>query len=1026
VSTLILHLSDFHFNSANASLALRSRQLVAAALSRVERVSDVHIVASGDLANRGENSEFDLAHDFLSSVSNEFERSISVSPEIMICAGNHDCDFTVDQSLRNLVLKGIGSDGAISNSVAQALSTPLEGFFALQSRLNPRVERINPWCSRVATNGAVPVEYFLINSSVCSTVRESPGKLIVPTNSIPEPSTGGRVVFVMHHPLNWLDHENARALAQLAATNADLFLMGHEHELVGQLSTDLYTGNGVAVMKGHVLFHSSGSEDSGFHVVHLDPDMGFITYAYRWSDTKYEPWEQKSTPDYSPWCTGNGNGKLALSLKVMQTLDSVGANFTHRKKDHLTLQDLFVWPALKPVGANGSSNLGEGVDGISAELLLDDPELASEVVVIRGEEQFGKSALARVLALSTWKRGFYPLLLSASKVASWRERSLHERIEVLASEFYGSRSRSDYLQLERSQRVLFIDEFDLAQVEKGYVDGLKVLSQFFGRIYVFVDEYPGVQVALSDFLANPSIRVGKVFQLLPCDLDRRIQIIERWLQVGDHDADLHQLKVTAARLSKVVDETLGRNLIPSVPIFVLIILQRAELARDLDTVVKSGSHGFLYESLILHALSNKVSQMGVGAALTYLTSFARLLDSASASFVTQTQFERFHVDHCTHFDLDVSVYALQRQLIDAEILSGHGSEVSFKYPFHFYYFTARSLAQIEDWSELESRIDYLVDAIHTERNANILLFLAHLGRNPKVADKIIGRAERMFDDYGEADLFSRIGVFEKFDASSVRSIIYEGKRSEVIGEREVDSRNVEAAALELKEMADAKLSKKLNDALSLNAAFKTLQVLGQVLRNHGGEIPAGEKIRIARACISLGLRMLGFVFVIVEEDGHEMIKHRIAKLESENRSISPTEVQEKVGTYLTSLLADVSVGAILGIANAIGSEELSITIEKALSGSPSGAFLRLITELEHFSEFPESAILQFERDQLASADILPNIVFRRFLVRRFYLFPVREELRRNVLQRFKITPLPFAFRGQRRREIGGGDHSKGP
>ncbi|WP_425511898.1 hypothetical protein [Xanthomonas arboricola] len=93
-----------------------------------------------------------------------------------------------------------------------------------------------------------------------------------------------------------------------------------------------------------------------------------------------------------------------------------------------------------------------------------------------------------------------------------------------------------------------------------------------------------------------------------------------------------------------------------------------------------------------------------------------------------------HVQHCTRYALNVPIARLQEQLVDAGIIDQSAGSVSFKYPFHNYYFTARALSQLDNWLLLEPEIDRLVDSIHTERNANILLFIAHIkgsSKNPR-------------------------------------------------------------------------------------------------------------------------------------------------------------------------------------------------------------------------------------------------------------------------------------------------------
>lgn len=1015
MSVLLVHLSDVHFSNKSADFIGRAGKLADAALSQIMSLDDIHIIVSGDLANWGLKDEFELGKAFLESLVCRLKEKSGITPRILLCAGNHDCNFTADQSVRDALIHSSRiNPKIITQSIAGVFSEVLNDFRELQKKLEPNVSDVDVWHSRVEIDGEHPIRYILFNSSVMSVKKEDPGKLYMPVPPTEDLNFSRRTVYVMHHPYGWFQPDNARELAQHAAVSADLFLMGHEHVLWAQTSTEIYDDASITYLKGHVLHSLEQPKESAFQTIEIDVEKGFLPRSYKWSGDRYESWHERSLTDYLAWPKKNGVRKLSLTPEAYGDLIDAGANFTHRNKEKVTLPDIFVWPAIKEAGAEKDVS---GADKVSLEKnseSLTDVSSFAPIVVVRGGEQYGKTALAKMLALGLARKGLYPLLISASKVSSWRERSLNERIGKVAEFTYGERYSTEYMQLDASQRILIIDDFDLSQVEKGYFEGLRALRAHFGHIFLLLDSYPGLEVALNEFLRDECFVNSEIYDILPCNYHRRLEIIEKWLLVGAADMSRDILKTTAVKLSKIVDETLGRNLIPSVPVFVLIVLQRAELAQDLNTVVKSGSQGFLYESLIQQALSARVKAFDVVASLTYLTSFAKLLEVRGADSVQQSDFDAFHVDHCRRYKLTGSLAHVQSQMVVADILDDRGDVVRFRYPFHYYYFVARRLSQVESWADLEPEIDRLVAAIHTERNANILLFLAHLGRNPRIAEKILVRANGMFEGYAEADLFAKLEALEKYGPGEVRSILYQGDRSLEIVEYQRDLEDADNARRELTAAAEERLRDRLDDALAMNAAFKTLQVLGQVLRNHAGEIEGDDKERIARTCVGLGLRVLGFVNETASKHGNELIIFRAAQLRSENPGISELDVAEEMQRYIPAFMANTTVGALLGIANAIGSENLAITIDEVLSGSNTKHTLRLATKLEHFSDFPKDEILKYEAEVLRGAGFLPNAVFRRFLIRRFYLFPVREELKRAVLDRFNIKALPFAALEQRK------------
>lgn len=1016
MSLLIVQLSDIHLSESNRHIMDRAEKIVDAALSPTCLFEAVHIVISGDLANWGLPNEFELGRSFIQTISDSVSQRCNVVPEIVVCAGNHDCHFSSDESLRDVAIDRVRANStAISPRITEELASVLSAFYEFQRSVMPGVTQVDPWHATVAFSTPIPVKYVLLNSAVTSKKKEEIGKLYVRVPSESSPSDGSRTIYVAHHPFNWLLPDNGRELAQHASSSADLFLMGHEHVLGAHAVQDLYEETSTIYLRGHVLQDAEANENSAFQTIQVDADRGCMLRSYLWRNSRYEPWVERTRGSYTAWPEAGGRSKLAISSEGYKALTSPGANFTHRNKDVITLPDIFVWPQIRIVNPEKEvrAAAADALE-INAEDLLD-AKSSAPVVVIKGSEQMGKSALAKMLALNLSRRGLHPLLLTASNVSSWREKSLNDRIDKAVDELYGPKGRVEYRLLKPSQKVLLIDDFDLSQVTKGYFDGLRALRQHFSKIYLMLDSHPGLEVALNEFLNDESFLDSSIFEMLPSNYHHRLELIEKWLRIGNGEQADEEVRLTAARLSKVVDETLGRNLIPALPVFVLIVLQRAELSQDLNTVVKGGSQGFLYESLIHQALSAKVRVCSVVTSLTYLTSLASALRASGVDSLSQSDFEAFHVAHCKRFALDISVSKLQGQCVDAGILDATAELVRFKYPFHYYYFVARTLSQIKEWSELEPQIDGLIHSIHTERSANVLLFLAHIGRDARIAGKILEHADGMFSGYAgrEADLFAKLPILQKYGQPEIRAIIFEGRRDAQLMELERDDLSAEHAQRELAQVAEERLKDRLEDALAMNAAFKTLQVLGQVLRNHAGEIEREEKSEIARSCVSLGLRVLGFLYEMSDAHGQEMISFRGAQIRVEKPNLSDPEIAEELERYLPSFLSNITVGTLMKVANAIGAEDLRPTLDDVLGASRTHELLKLVVQLEHFAEFPKREILDFEADVLTDGGFLPNAIFRRFIVRRFYLFPIRDELKRDVLERFKIKALPFKFLEQR-------------
>ena len=101
---LIIHLTDAHLDQASEEFCERAEAIVDAALSPMVEVSAAHIVFSGDLANKTAPADFDVAKTLLERMRGRIKHRLGIESRVLLAAGNHDCDFSGDQSVRDALL----------------------------------------------------------------------------------------------------------------------------------------------------------------------------------------------------------------------------------------------------------------------------------------------------------------------------------------------------------------------------------------------------------------------------------------------------------------------------------------------------------------------------------------------------------------------------------------------------------------------------------------------------------------------------------------------------------------------------------------------------------------------------------------------------------------------------------------------------------------------------------------------------------------------------------------------------------
>ena len=152
----------------------------------------------------------------------------------------------------------------------------------------------------------------------------------------------------------------------------------------------------------------------------------------------------------------------------------------------------------------------------------------------------------------------------------------------------------------------------------------------------------------------------------------------------------------------------------------------------------------------------------------------------------------------------------------------------------------------------------------------------------------------------------------------------------------------------------------LNDIIKLNIGFKTLQLLGQVVRDSPTSLKADIKLQTTKAVYLLGLRILRAVLAIAKENLDETRKLLAAILLEHRKFDTPIDLAKATDAALTNITRYCCYGIIKKISYAVGLKDLEQTyraVLKDLSGLTSVRLIDLSIQLDHFEAYPEETIL---------------------------------------------------------------------
>ena len=476
---LLLHLSDIHISNEDDVITNRYTEIVDA-VKNLDYSLDVCIVAvTGDIAYSGTAEQYIVAFEFFENVKQLLSANLSsgrdncaVPVSFAIVPGNHDCDFSMSGHVREIVANSILNDTSRANNsdIVETCTAVQDSFFDFLDAVepSPRMPSHEEYDTRLSYKYELSyndeiVSFHCYNTAWLSQLHEAQGRLFVPSQAAAlDENDSAIVVAAFHHPYNWLESTNARAFRENIETVADLILTGHEHTTSLRAQEGSLGQNNIYV-EGGVLQDTADANTSEFNCFVFDTKDHRKKFGhFRWHDGAYTLTNQSSLGEEGSglgWTGYRINGlrsidKGQLSDEMQTYLDDPGLSLRHEERGNLKLQDVFVHPDLLEVKIRGE-RLGERISGDRLIALLD----SSPRLVITGDAESGKTAIAKSLFVDFLQNGVVPVLIDGTKKPPVGDR-LYGYIEQLFSDQYSPKLLEPFRQTDKSRRALIIDDYD--------------------------------------------------------------------------------------------------------------------------------------------------------------------------------------------------------------------------------------------------------------------------------------------------------------------------------------------------------------------------------------------------------------------------------------------------------------------------------------------------------------------------------------------------------------------------------------
>lgn len=1036
MKALILHVSDIHLREGHSNPCIPKFEFIARAVQNEEPdLEEAIVVISGDLAFAGKKSEYELGKACLDALSTDLKKRMHFkNVHFVLVPGNHDCDFSGNQKIRSLAIGAIRSGELPDDEMIECCCKPQLEFVRFRNDYPTgkphREESLLHWDYQI-TFGDFSIEFRCFNTAWMSQLREEQGTLHVPDlvaqrNANHNPSD--YIVSVFHHPYNWMPAESFRRFKSLVEDSSDLILTGHEHDADHYQKFSFKSQEVNDYLEGAVFQDHDCSDRAGFHAVFVDLSVQRQrTVSFLWDTERFRA-DSVGSP-WVPYKRGARSGKRDFDLcpDFAEWIDDPGANYQHPAKPDLKLSDIFVFPNLKEFEISKKSDFiyGTVIEGRDVLKTLG----AKRKVLIFGRQQSGKSTLVKVLFRDLYVKNLTPVILSGDELTKkhLKFHHLEELVEEKFTRIYRNPDLPAFKQLDKDKGVLIIDDFDHCILNPtGRLKLLELVAQRYHRLVILADDIIKLEELAVHSEGGDLLTEFNQFEILQFGHLLRSKLVTQWFSIGsEYDSDPVELGRRIHLAEQMVSTMLGKNYLPHYPVFILTLIQASESAAYPNTGV--GTYGSLYEMIITQSLVTRTSNIGLDTRMTYLSEVAHWMHLEKTKRITDEQWEKFHGRYCRKYRISPSRAALKAEFAANGLFDRWDERYGFRHSASYYYFVARYFRDHLDKDTVRSAVKDLLDRLFKEEHASIWLFLTHLSKDPFLLSTILEHAKRIYSDLATARFEEDVAFLQAL-SESVEKIVL--KDTSLVESKEARLRSLDAAPELAEAIGYEEGDEETNEALrmlsKMNLALRTLEVLGQLVKNFPGSLDGDDKVALVRECYALGLRTVSMLFDLFQRDVEGFVDFVYCRLIEKHPDIRDVDdLKKRVRKFMFWMIENASFGMIKRISRAVGHSQLGEIYREVREQDNTNAFalIDIAIHLENL-DFPEEKLKElaerFGPEKLPITSragarskkklpILPSSknpfcerILKQLVVEHFYLFPTREKTKQKICAALQI------------------------
>ncbi len=777
---LLIHLTDIHIRDDEDLdvLSTRTDSIGGAVCNHITNPDETEVVfcVTGDLVFSGKDDQYAAAGLILDEIYSLINKRY---PKIVIHSvfvpGNHDCDFDdPKEEVRETLLTSPTLD--ISKpSILKECTAIQKNFYAFGKEWYKKHGAMFCDDDKILTvnelnfdSHGVHLKFHCINTSWCSKKHEEKGKMKITTGKMSmvtdflEKKPDDIVITMMHHDAEWLDWNDKEVWNKYYKQYSDIILVGHDHSVEYTLKEN-YDKTVNHFIKGNQLYDKYSPNQSGFNILKLNTNAGGIQecfFTYEWDGTLYK---QIIDTGYRLF-NRNKYTESGIELKedVRNYLEDLDIDiFNKNSKRELKLSDVFGFPTLKEE-KNKVPKFFRSMDDLLT-YMKENPYIS-----IRGEKEYGKTALLKQIFETYFKLKKFPVFLDITKINSADGEILNKIIAKQYGETYINISADEIMQKAPEDRICIIDNFEeILLGDKSSKKFLKYLTDKFGGVILSRNPKLDLINPLSYVETNDFIEENfHILFIHPAKGSYRERIINRWLLLENEDLEEDTPAFDAKRREKYaqVQTVMKGNFFNKTPIDLLLVL--SYLGQDGEAQIDYSRYSFIYEKHILeklNAIGEKTTKT-IEMYKTLLQNIAyKMFNDKIHGYVQDSYIYSIILEYKEkHSGMRMDISKLIGRMVRFRFLENKGDTYRFKYSYMYFYFAGSYIAKKTSPEKRAEIIKEVFDNIDNDLNYNIALFLAY---NLSIEYDILPIVSKMSD--------SLLTEFKDFKYENVRVLIAE-------------------------------------------------------------------------------------------------------------------------------------------------------------------------------------------------------------------------------------------------------------